>query len=910
MANRRMEAVGYRKFQVQPQLAEGLLAVARPGGELMQAVASAFFRLADEAGAVADRQAQRRGRLAGQQAAIAGAPQIDVDVAGGDHRAIAASILRKEEGFRETPYWDVNAFRTGYGSDTITRADGSVVKVGKGMRITRDDAERDLARRIPEFEGRAVAQVGAENWNRLPPNVRGALLSVAYNYGSLPPSVRAAVRGGDVEQIAGAVESLSANRTRRENEAAIIRGGAVPGRDATFTATGGFRPTGQATIYGEAFDEAGARTYLQMLDTEMLSTTSQVYELYKDDPVALEKALGALKSEIGREHVFPEIAGDFEVAYGRLALRYMEQGRKRLQDRLEAADRAEFVERTDTLTTDIARKIAGMDPDDPAAAELLATTQQELDRHYDAAADRGILAPDAAATAKAKARAATAVAFYARQAEARSAEEIAALREKMRADFAAGELDGVDADAWAGLEAELTRMEAAKLREEQARAGELADRTQRQIARVEAGFEPEPEELNRLTLDQNGTPDGPRIVETGRRMLDAAGRLRDLPLPAAREYVAGLREKIGPSTGSGDASDADIAVLAYAETRLAELEELAAKDPVGYEIATGRLELTPIALAGSDEELAASLAARRAEMAGVAETYRTPLEILRPAERSALARMIAEEPAQLPRLARALRGALGTDARTALAEISQDAPALAHAAGVSLATGDDAFVEEIALTLSAKAKGEYRLKMPAAEKFAASAPPAFAAALAFQGGARTAVLQTAQLVFEREANLLGFDPAELGKEGTAATLAWRRALERALGARQTGGRQTGGLGEVNGAAIVVPAGMDVDEPQRLLSGLTDEQLQQLPAIRTANEVPVTAAQIRSATLVTAGDGRYRVALGDPLGYEPRWVLGADGDFWTLDLKALQRLAGDAGGGWSRNQGRTGWGSSP
>ena len=37
----------------------------------------------------------------------------------------AFDLIKRFEGFRTTPYWDVNAYRTGYGSDTVTLADGS-----------------------------------------------------------------------------------------------------------------------------------------------------------------------------------------------------------------------------------------------------------------------------------------------------------------------------------------------------------------------------------------------------------------------------------------------------------------------------------------------------------------------------------------------------------------------------------------------------------------------------------------------------------------------------------------------------------------------------------------------------------------------------------------------------------------
>jgi GH24 family phage-related lysozyme (muramidase) len=133
-------------------------------------------------------------------------------------------LLRKFEGFREGAYWDVNAFRVGYGSDTVTREDGTIVKVTKDTKVTREDAERDLARRSAEFSGVVERQVG-EAWGAMPGNVRAALTSVAYNYGKLPQSVVAAVKTGDQHEIASAVSSLPANPSRRQQEARVILGG-------------------------------------------------------------------------------------------------------------------------------------------------------------------------------------------------------------------------------------------------------------------------------------------------------------------------------------------------------------------------------------------------------------------------------------------------------------------------------------------------------------------------------------------------------------------------------------------------------------------------------------------------------------------------------------------------------------
>lgn len=146
---------------------------------------------------------------------------------GGD----AMSIIRQFEGYRDTPYWDVNAHRVGYGSDTVTTADGRKVKVEPGMKISRADAERDLARRTKEFERGAASKVGVDAWNNLAPNVQAALVSVAYNYGSLPDNVAQAASSGDIHAIATAVDARSGdnggiNRKRRIEEANIIRGNA------------------------------------------------------------------------------------------------------------------------------------------------------------------------------------------------------------------------------------------------------------------------------------------------------------------------------------------------------------------------------------------------------------------------------------------------------------------------------------------------------------------------------------------------------------------------------------------------------------------------------------------------------------------------------------------------------------
>ncbi len=162
---------------------------------------------------------------------------------------LTTNLIKQREGFQPTGKWDVNANRAGYGSDTVTLSDGSVQKVTKGMRVSQEDAERDLQRRIQtEFVPKAAAKVGEEVWSTLPENTRAALTSVAYNYGTVPSRIVPAVQSGNPETIARAIESLAGdnkgvNAGRRMQEANIARGTGMPGSRAVPAFAAGGAPS-------------------------------------------------------------------------------------------------------------------------------------------------------------------------------------------------------------------------------------------------------------------------------------------------------------------------------------------------------------------------------------------------------------------------------------------------------------------------------------------------------------------------------------------------------------------------------------------------------------------------------------------------------------------------------------------
>ncbi|MAH09392.1 MAG: hypothetical protein CL961_06955 [Euryarchaeota archaeon] len=155
-------------------------------------------------------------------------------IEGTDGVSMARSLIVNKEGFEEMPYWDVNAYRAGYGSDTYTTADGTVKRVQQGVPITRADADRDIDRRIStEFMPEARQAIGPDIWDKLPAAAQAALTSIAYNYGSVPSRVTRVAKSsnGNIEAIASAVEGLKnddggINSGRRQHEADMIRSSA------------------------------------------------------------------------------------------------------------------------------------------------------------------------------------------------------------------------------------------------------------------------------------------------------------------------------------------------------------------------------------------------------------------------------------------------------------------------------------------------------------------------------------------------------------------------------------------------------------------------------------------------------------------------------------------------------------
>jgi GH24 family phage-related lysozyme (muramidase) len=136
----------------------------------------------------------------------------------------AALYVGHNEAFRSRAYWDVNAWRIGYGSDTRT---AHRIPVKRHDTTTLQEATDNLAIRLREFTLVCETQCPG-TFAQLPEHARIALLDMAYNYGRLPADVAQAINARmTIGRIAFRVElhktdNHGVNEHRREDEARKI----------------------------------------------------------------------------------------------------------------------------------------------------------------------------------------------------------------------------------------------------------------------------------------------------------------------------------------------------------------------------------------------------------------------------------------------------------------------------------------------------------------------------------------------------------------------------------------------------------------------------------------------------------------------------------------------------------------
>ena len=149
--------------------------------------------------------------------------------------------LEEVEKYAPEAYWDENAWRYGYGTDTFITAEGdsvAVTKRGKMSKISKEEAKKQLEIQLERtFRKELRNKFGKDYYNSLPKGVRWGLESLAYNAGSdlndTGGEIKKAIQDGDFNKAADLVATQVPQGhklyNRRQQEAAFIRGGSGQG---------------------------------------------------------------------------------------------------------------------------------------------------------------------------------------------------------------------------------------------------------------------------------------------------------------------------------------------------------------------------------------------------------------------------------------------------------------------------------------------------------------------------------------------------------------------------------------------------------------------------------------------------------------------------------------------------------
>lgn len=932
MANFKRQPVTYQPFRAAPMQPEGLLAVQRPGGELEQKVADAFFRMAGIFGDINDARARQQGTLAGGLAAVNAAPGATVTGggpgAGADYAGPlqttdpvdtslppqARGLLNAIAGNAKVPGESNGRYNVRYtpnGGTTFTdfskhpnirEASGSGFSTAAGRYeftfptwqrmgggdfspANQDAKAWDLAQQ--DYHARTGRPLLADlQANGLTTQILSAL-SPTWTSLNRQRGAKIALYNDSLTRFAGAGTAAPTEATPGAAPTPGTAGVAPSVQAPKVTLTGGgFAPTNRLTIYGQAYDAAGTRTYLAELNTAIDTETQQLYEKFKNDPVKLQAAMQDLKAAQIKDHVFPEIMADYSVTFDRAAGRLVLAAQRNLDTLNEQKNRADFLDRVDQLETVRAQKTAGLDPNDPNAADQLAAVNRQIDQHYDAAVAQNILTPVEAQRMKEASHRDSAVGFYLHQAQGKTPADIIALKNQMQSDFSAGKLDGIDATGWAKLQDGLDAAARQSGTEDRAASAALEKRGQDMLAKAKSGLDVPPADLARFQLDAHTASQGPAIVDHYTRMIDLQKTLRDKPIGEAEAAVAKMRAGLDASS-----SAADVATVQAAEEMVAAQKKQLLTDPLSYAEAMRVVAPSGSLLdVASTPDLAANVTARIAAGNAAAEHFGVPPRYLKAGEAAAFEAMVKADPMRGAAIAATLVQGAGDYAGRLMAEFGASAPVIAGA-GTILADGGSAQAAQDAIAGAGK--------RPDGKDWPDISQPSRAATAGFMGTALALQPDDAARVGMTAANIArkriyeaGLDP-----KGPQAEAVLEKAYNEAAGAVFDHGTQYGGFADYGGGwfrsgyRVLVPNYIEADRFRDVLGALRPEDLKDIrngPVDSAGRPLDVSLlSQLRPIAV----RGGYAFARNDPAGGDPQYVGTTEGHIFVLPLKKLApRLA--------------------
>lgn len=663
---------------------------------------------------------------------------------------------------------------------------------------------------------------------------------------------------------------------------------AVAGPAAILTATppgdgAPFRLTHSFTIRGQAYDKATMETYSNRLESKIYGDLEAIASATPDAPEQIDAAFDQYKEQ--------QIAGiaqqdaktatllrpGIEATVERQKIAYMRQASEQHLKNVQQQADAQFLTTYADKRRNVIQLAARAGTDEQGNAVL----QAELSHMEDFVAGAQNLTPVERVKLQAE------LTDDVTTARVLGAFENAATPEQRRAfasvmdeNWQAGKIKDMSPEAFARVQSQMQQV----LARDETQALKASVATERLVNdaldRVKDGIAIPEAERSQLKSQVAQSPD-PEVAAKWNFMermanWQAANRAQPPEVLAAQIHAAETAMAKDGASAEGRAT------LAMMKGLYKSMTDGLDKDQLGWAEQVGRVQLSPVDFTNGDT-LKATLQERADDARAVGKAYGRDPVFFRPDERDKLSKALLETPDLLAGIGPAFRRALGNDTPRALGELSKDAPVLAHVSGLTDSTGDEGFLRDTVSALKLRKIDNYEpVQFPRELR-----PPV--AAFAFMPNVEAAATKAAELVFDVRARAAGIDP-----KSEAGTQLWGTVMSEAVGGHMVKGEMHGGLAEVNGATTIIPPDMTADEVTRRMDNLNDGTLLMLPPINSSNGIAISADRIKRGRLVPAAGGQYYVALGDPQGSDPQFIMGADGKLWTLDLNSLS-IGG--GGGW-------------
>jgi hypothetical protein len=410
------------------------------------------------------------------------------------------------------------------------------------------------------------------------------------------------------------------------------------------------------------------------------------------------------------------------------------------------------------------------------------------------------------------------------------------------------------------------------------------------------GYPPTPQQLGpvRAAVDTRNNPElSARLheVETVAPILTDWRKASPMELERnLAQLDAHLRENGGTPTALRLKKDG--------EQLLQKMRDGLKNDPIGWGAQSGAFDVQPVQLTG--DGAIASMTARVATAEAIADKYGIKPTYLRPNEKIALTEAVKAGGDTMLTAAQNIVGGFDDRAPRVFSEVSKESPVLAHLGALMSTGGSPALLRDAAEAERLKANPEFKHPRGLDKPDTAMLTAQNERKIGVYGGAftlvpdteRAAVMTAADAFFTRSART-GYDPKLDAQSGSRA--AFDQALQEAAGATFGPDKtQYGGIAPYKPGAnwftsnkVLIPGNIRADRFQDVIGKITDADLALMPiSPQAADGRAYTAKDIRNATPV-AGPGGYRFAIGDPESDDPKWIQGADGKPFTLDLDRME-----------------------